>query len=144
MLSSICGGSLLTLLFAATAHEIPAAEPIEQIVRDYVAAFNARDTESLLEMVTEDVQWLSVDGDQIKVETNDREELRRSITGYFKGCASCQSRLVHIFSTGSRVSALEAASMETSDGGVHEQQSLSVYEFSGARIKRVYYFPVER
>ena len=48
-----------------------------------------------------------------------------------------------MFATGARVSALEVASYDTAKGK-QEQQSVSVYEFSGNRIRRVYCFPVEK
>jgi len=127
----------------AAASDKTVAEEQEKIVHGYVAAFNAHDTEAMLKMVTDDVQWLNIDGEKITRETNSKEELRSGMVGYFKSCKSCKSRLAHVFSTGARVSALEIASSETSKG-VREQQSVSVYEFSGSLIKRVYYFPVEK
>lgn len=121
----------------------PATETQEQIVHRYVAAFNAHDTDAMLTMVTDDVQWLSIDGEKIVKETNSKEELRRGMVTYFKSCGSCKSRLAHVFSTGRRVSALEVASYDKGTG-VQEQQSVSVYEFSSSLIRRVYYFPVEK
>ncbi|WP_404344022.1 nuclear transport factor 2 family protein [Pseudoalteromonas mariniglutinosa] len=126
----------------ATAADKSVEEAQEKIVHSYVAAFNAHDVEAMLKMVTDDIQWLSIDGEKITKETNNKEELRNGMVGYFKSCGSCKSRIAHIFATGSRVSALEVASYETSKG-VQEQQSVSLYEFSGALIRRVYYFPVE-
>ena len=114
----------------------------EQIVRSYIAASNARDTETMLRMVVDDVQWLSIDGDTVVKETNNKAELRVGMVEYFKSCGSCKSRLERIFSTHRSVSALEVASFETSSG-IQEQQSISVYEFAGDLIRRVYYFPVE-
>lgn len=132
-------------LFASmtTAESKPSAETQEQIIRSYVEAFNAKDIEAMLEMVTNDVQWLSINGEIITNETNSKNELRQGMIDYFKSCRSCKSRLVHLFSTGTRVSALEVASYETSSG-IQEQQSVSVYEFSESLIKRVYYFPAEK
>lgn len=43
--------------------------PNEQRVRDYVSAFNAREIDTMLGMVSDDIQWLSVVGDKIIVET---------------------------------------------------------------------------
>jgi hypothetical protein len=59
----------------------------------------------MLKLVTDDVQWRSIDGDKITVEANSKAELRRSMVEYFKSCGSCKSRLAHMFSTRSRVSA---------------------------------------
>lgn len=109
----------------------------EDRVRAYVAAFNAHDTEAMMAMVTDDVQWLSVQGDAITVESGDKQQLREGMRSYFKSCSHCQSQLSHLFATGERVSALELA-------GSSGQQSLSVYEFSDGLIRRVYYFPAEK
>ena len=115
----------------------------EQIVYSYIAAFNAREIDEMLEMVTDDVQWLSVEGDSVSLEANGKKALRRSMVEYFKSCTICKSRLAHTFSTSGRVAALEVASFETSKG-VQEQRSVSLYEFSNGFIKRVYYFPAEQ
>ena len=120
----------------------PAESGQENIVHSYVEAFNAHDVEAMLKMVTDDVQWLTIDGDKIVTETGNKEELRQGMEGYFKSCSTCESNLVHVFSTGERVSALEVASFETAQG-IQKQQSISVYEFSGNLIKRVYYFAAE-
>lgn len=134
-----CVGAFIGFAVAADDTTVDAQE---QVVHTYIAAFNAHDTEAMLSMVTDDVQWLSVDGETITIETNNKEELRNGMAGYFESCESCQSRIAKIFSTGTRVSALEVASFDTADGG-QEQQSVSLYEFSGTLIKRIYYFPVE-
>ena len=114
----------------------------ENIVHSYVDAFNAHNVEAMLKMVTDDVQWLTIDGDYIVTETGNKEELRQGMEGYFESCSTCKSNLEHVFSTGERVSALEVATFETAQG-IQKQQSISVYEFSGDLIKRVYYFAVE-
>lgn len=109
----------------------------EDRVRAYVAAFNAYDTEAMMAMVTDDVQWLSVQGDAITEEAGNRQQLRESMESYFRSCSDCQAKLSHLFATGERVSALELA---VTSG----QQSLSVYEFADGLIRRVYYFPAEK
>ena len=134
---------LSTFMNPANAADATVVKNQAQIVYGYIAAFNTRDIDAMLEMVTDDVQWLSIDGDKITVEAKSKEVLRSSMVEYFKSCASCRSRLAHTFSTNSMVSALEVASFETSTG-VQEQGSVSLYEFSNGLIKRVYYFPAEK
>lgn len=116
---------------------------LEQTVHSYINAFNGHDTEAMLKLVTNDVEWLSIDGETIIKETNSKAALRSAMIDYFKSCTSCQARLVHIFSSSNRVSALEVASFET-NSGLQKQQSMSLYEFSGTLIRRVYYFPAEK
>lgn len=141
-LVAMCVLACAGLVFADKGDTAQAHEH-EQIVQRFVAAFNAHDVDAMLELVSDDIQWLSINGKEVGEEAAGKAQLRSGMTGYFASCSSCQSRLEKVFSTGARVSALEIASYETSDG-VQEQQSLSVYEFSGQLISRVYYFPAEQ
>ena len=115
----------------------------EQQVRDFVAAFNARDIDKMLDSVDDKIQWLNIDGAKITIETDGKASLRASMTSYFQSCPSCHSTLEWVQSAGSRVTAMERASW-TGKNGPLSQASLSVYEFGDKGIVRVYYFPAER
>ena len=93
-------------------------------------------------LVTDDVEWLSVDGRQVMVESAGKEALGQGMTGYFDSCPSCRSELESLTATESRVSTVERAFWESKDGPA-SQRSLAVYELEGDRIRRVYYFPAE-
>jgi len=121
----------------------PIAETQMQIVEQYVAAFNARDINSMLELLTIDVQRIAVDGDTITKETNSKQELLTVITEYFESCSTCKLRLADITSTGSKVSAVEIESFQTRNG-LQEERRVSLYDFSGSLINRLYYFPPEK
>lgn len=108
-------------------------------VEAYVAAFNAQDSAAMARMVTDDVQWLTVNGASVSVETAGRSELVNAMDSYFASCASCRSKLVDVQVLGSRVSVIEEASWLAGDER-RAQSSIAVYEFSGSRIARVYYF----
>jgi len=113
-----------------------------QQVEQFVAAFNDHNAERMAQYVTEDVQWLSVNGDKITIETSGKENLVAAMSGYFKSCPSCQSQLEDFTVLGSRVSVVEEASWRR-NGELRSQKSLTVYEFSNNLIHRVYYFPAE-
>lgn len=132
-------GMLITI---ASAADESVESRQEKIVHSYVEAFNAHNVEAMLRMVTDDVQWLTIAGDKIATETDNKEELRLGMERYFESCSTCKSSLMHVFSSGERVSALEVASFETAQG-IQKQKSISIYEFSGNLIKRVYYFSVD-
>lgn len=137
---------LLALLLFMIAGECFAAEapkPIEQRVRDYVSAFNKRDIDGMLGMVSDDIQWLNVAGDKITVETEGKPKLRESMAAYFKSTPTAQSELGWVQATASRVAALERASWQ-GKSGPKSQAGLSVYEFRDGLISRVYYYPVEK
>lgn len=112
-------------------------------VNEFVAAFNAQDSNAMAELVADEAQWLSVDGDEILVETDGKAALTSAMDNYFKTCPSCRSELIEVMVTEDKVSAIEEASWQGQDGK-RSQRALSVYEFSGDLIQRVYYFPAAR
>jgi hypothetical protein len=129
-----------------TSESFAAAEtlkPNEQRVRDYVSAFNKREIDTMLNMVTDDIQWLNVAGDKITVETQGKTKLRESLAAYFKSTPSAKSELEWVQVTASRVAALERAAWQ-SKSGPKSQASLCIYEFRDGLISRVYYYPVEK
>jgi hypothetical protein len=115
----------------------------EQRVRDYVVAYNKKDVDAMLVLVTDDIQWLSVAGDKITVETQGKAKLRESMAAYFKSSPSAKSELEWVEVTASRVAARERAHWQ-GKSGAKSQASLSVYEFRAGLISRVYYFPAEK
>ena len=140
----------ILLILVALLHIMPSPKSFaadtpksnEQQVRDYVAAFNAQNIDSMLSMVTDDLQWLSVVGDKVTVETQGKQKLRESMAAYFKS-TKAKSELEWVQTTASRVAALERASWQ-GKSGPKSQASLSVYEFRGGLISRVYYYPAEK
>ncbi|WP_258240900.1 nuclear transport factor 2 family protein [Pseudidiomarina homiensis] len=125
----------LFFLASVSAQEVDHAATVEA----YTEAFNAQDSAAMARMVTDNVQWLTVNGDSVAVETAGRSELVKAMDSYFASCASCRSRLVDVQVLGSRVSVIEQASWLVGDER-RAQSSIAVYEFSGSRIARVYYF----
>lgn len=113
------------------------------LVRDFIAAYNAHDSAAMAALVTEDVQWLSIAGDKIAVETDGKAALVAGMDSYFESCPSCQSSLRSLMASRDRVSAIEVATWDGKNGP-QEQSGMSVYEFSGSLIRRVYYFPAEK
>ncbi|HAV61366.1 MAG TPA: hypothetical protein DCY13_03270 [Verrucomicrobiales bacterium] len=140
-LPSLLTAFLLGFVATAAAADKPATH--EQAVRDYVNAYNARDLDTMLRLVADDFQWLSITGDRIAADANGREALRKSMTAYFNSAAAVRSNLEWVRASASRVVALERATWKTADGE-RSQKSLSVYEFRGGLIARVYYFPAEK
>jgi uncharacterized protein (TIGR02246 family) len=115
----------------------------DEQVRNFVAAFNAQDADRMALMVTDDVEWLSIDGKAVATETSGREQLRTSMQKYFKSCPSCRSELVQLATSKERVATVEVASWQ-SRTGPRQQQGIAVYEFTGPLIRKVHYFPVEK
>jgi ketosteroid isomerase-like protein len=133
---------LLALLIPFTAAAASERGDQRTLVRKFVAAFNKRDIEAMLSLAHIDIEWLSIDGTRISIETQGRNALGDSMRKYFASCPSCRSRLTEVRSSAQRVSAVEVASWR-GKAGTRSQRSLSVYEFEQGRIRRVYYFPAE-
>lgn len=121
----------------------PTARDREMLVRKFVDAFNQQDPEAMMTMMAPNIQWLSVNGDAIASEGNSREAIGKSMRAYFKSCPTCRSTLGAVVGTASRLSAVEVAQWQ-GKSGPREQRSVSVYEFNGPLISRVYYFPAEK
>jgi uncharacterized protein (TIGR02246 family) len=133
---------LLALLCISGASAQPGPKEREALVRQFVEAFNQQDTAAMLRLLTPEAQWLSVSGEKISAEGASREAIGQSMDKYFKSCPSCRSRLDGVLATSNRLTAIEVAQWQTSKGK-KEQRGISVYEFSGSLISRVYYFPAE-
>lgn len=112
-------------------------------VQEYVEAYNKKDVDTMMDMVSEKIQWIYITGDQIAVEATGKEQLRKSLTAYFESASKVKSDLEWIRATSTRVAALERVSWPTKNG-VRSQSSLSVYEFDKGEIMRVYYYPSEK
>ena len=133
-------GCILVESYAVLARQ-PAAS--ETVVRQFEAAFNKHDVAALTALVTDDAQWLSVNGDKLSVETSGKAALETWLSGYFKSCPTCRSEFESVMVAGSYVIAHERASWE-SKSGPKAQRSLSVYEVRGGLIRRVWYYPAEQ
>src|SRR5262245_8251837 len=83
--------ALLPLIPTPKTFAAEAPKSNDQRVRDYVSAFNKRDIDTMLTMVTDDIQWLNVAGDKITVEAQGKARLRDSLTAYFKSTPSARS-----------------------------------------------------
>ncbi len=129
------------LVFATVVAAAPAGG--SETVRRFVNAFNAHDADAMIALVSSDVEWVSVDGAELRVETSGREALHAGMVGYFESCPSCRSTLASVSATAERVITVETASWCTKAGERRAQQAIAVYEFDGPLISRVIYFPSE-
>ena len=134
--------AVAVVFLVASGHPVNSSVEKEKRVREFVAAFNARNIDGMLALVDEDVQWLSINGPKVTIETEGKTALGESMRRYFKSCPSCKSSLEWVQIAGSRVTAMERARW-SGKTGAKSQSGLSVYEFSGDKILRVYYFPAD-
>jgi len=139
----VLGAGCTPILVQAQASPALALGARERLVQQFIDAFNAQDSAAMGRLVTEDVRWLSIEGENVAVETDSRQALLTGMDAYFHSCPSCRSSLSGMAATTDRVSAVETAQWRSANG-LKQQRSISVYEFAGPLIRRVYYFPAER
>lgn len=72
-------------------------------------AYSAHDIPAMLALVHPDVQWLSVDGDSVSVQTNGAEALAESLEGYFRSVPSSRSTVESMMEAGRFVTVWERA-----------------------------------
>ena len=132
--------ALILATAAAPAQEMVSKE--SAIVIAFVDAFNAHDPAAMAEMVTDDVQWLAINGDAMSVDAQGKKALTAAMAAYFEACPSCRSEISGLVHLDSRVSVIETAHWESKDGP-RSQSAFAVYELRDGLIRRVYYFPAE-
>ncbi|MEO1202548.1 MAG: nuclear transport factor 2 family protein [Pseudomonadota bacterium] len=113
------------------------------IVRQFIDAFNAHDATAMSTLLSDDVQWLSVREGETSIEVEGKPALVATMAAYFSECPTCRSEIAGLTASNERVSVVEVAHWEGTDGP-KSQRSMAVYEFDGALIRRIYYFPEER
>lgn len=134
---------VLLLVLTPVAHSNAQIPSHVITVELFIAAFNAQDSGAMANLVTNNIEWLSIASSQMAVDAKGKNNLIESMETYFKSCPTCRSKITEMVSTVSRVSAVEVASwQEKSD--LRSQSAISVYEFSDGLISRVYYFPAEK
>jgi len=138
--------SVLALLSAAIIAALAAApvvaadEPKAKLVKSFVDIFSQHDLTGLLALTHAEVEWLTIDGSSVLVETRGQEALAASLRKYFEGCPTCRSTVDVSSVNGNFVSAIETAHWQ-SKGKERAQASLSVYEILDGKVRRVWYYP---
>ena len=112
----------------------------EAVVMAFVKAFNRHDVNDMLALATDDVVWMSIDGEQIIKETGDAASLKTGMEAYFLSRPTSHSRIKQIQSSGNWVMTLEHAGRMV-DEIFTGQCAYAMYKFDEQLIKSVWYFP---
>lgn len=130
---------LLLLLLAAAA---PAAHAPEEVVRQFVGAYNDRRYDAFEAALAPDAKWYSVEGGRLGIDGDGAAALGRWVRNYLeKTCRTCRSELVSVSVSGRFVATVERASWTGRDGACVAQSSPAIYEVADGRIRAVWYFP---
>ncbi len=132
----------------ARAQQSPAA-PVQRdtsaaaVVRGYLQAYNAHDTEAIVALLSPEFVWLSITGDSTTIEARGIAAIRAQLESYFRSLPTARSEVEELTVLGPWVSAREHAHW-VSASGPRSQASLSVYEVRAGLLRRVWYYPVVR
>jgi uncharacterized protein len=132
-------GLFILILLFASASIFGQGKTESKTVRQFIEAFNSRNIDAMMNLATDDVKWFTLAGDKLTTETADKASLRKFMEGYFKSCPTCKSKITNVNQNGNRVTMTETAPWETAKGK-QSSDSFAVYEFSGGKIARVYYY----
>ena len=111
------------------------------VVREYVAAFNAKDLDAMMRMVASEMVWMTVTGDSLTDVGRGIDAFRRMIAGYFRAVPSARSELRKVDATGPWVTTHERTRWDAPPSGVGGQSSLVVYEVRDGLIRHAWFYP---
>jgi ketosteroid isomerase-like protein len=132
-----CCSLLLLVALPLAAQDHPHAKT----VRDFVAASNRHDVDTMLAATAEDFRWIQVVGDRAATEVAGHADLRSWLQSYFAGTPDAHAEIGPVAVHGQFASTIETASYTDEDGTRQVQSSTSVYEFApDGRIRFVWYF----
>ncbi|NNF52657.1 MAG: nuclear transport factor 2 family protein [Gammaproteobacteria bacterium] len=117
----------------------PPADPLLTVAADFMAAFNDHDPAAMVALVSEDVRWLTVDGDSIAIEVQGRDALEAAMADYFEAGPRSPSRMRFARSDGEYVLGVEEIMRGPASEG-RNQCSVVVYRFEASLIRDVWYY----
>ncbi len=111
-------------------------------VRLYVAAFNQQNIDLMLNRVSDDIRWMSVDTDKLVTEARGKRELGAVMASYFENLPSARAEIREMHAVGGYVSVVEEAKWTAGDEE-KSQCALAVYEIEAGLITNVWYHGAE-
>lgn len=112
-----------------------------KIISAYSAAWNANNLDEMAALMHPEIEWLSVVGSAVKVETKGKEQLVDSLKAWFESPSLPTGSLRDWSINGNFVAVTETASWLDDAKQTQSQSSLTVYELEDNLIRRVYYYP---
>ncbi len=137
-----CIAKLVALVILSCPVSVLAERSSIRVVHAFIAAYNEHDIERMLTFVTENIRWMSVEKENISVETSGKEALGIAMSAYFEGLPSARSKILFVHGLGEYVSVTEKA-VWISDGVAQSQCAISVYHLTNGHISNVWYYSAQ-
>ncbi len=138
MLDHWPGFSLAILLLISSAAVTPAEATNNDVLGDYIEAYNSHDIDGMLEHMATDVRWMNIDGDELSIATTGKKEFRNIMEGYFEHFPTAQSTITGSQSVGDFITTIEQASWVW-ENTPRSQCAMAVYSFEDNLIVNVWY-----
>lgn len=133
---------ILFSLLTAHAHEPDTKESL--IVAQYSKAWNKKDLNAMATLMHPDIEWLSVVGSKISVESKGKTHLLKTLEDWLVSTNLPQAHLHDWSINGDYVAVTETASWTDKSNQLQTQSALTVYELKDNLILRVYYYPSQQ
>lgn len=115
-----------------------------QIAVEYVEAYNARDLQAMLELMHEDIEWLSIEGSEVVAFASGKADLSAQMEAYLASPSATFSTVEGSVKDGRFVAVREVAHWTDGEGKARSQSALAVYEIEKGLVRRVWYYPATR
>ncbi|MDJ0642483.1 MAG: nuclear transport factor 2 family protein [Erythrobacter sp.] len=141
------GFGLFAAAFLLPAHPASAEEPARselQIAVAYVEAYNARDLPAMLELMHDDVEWLSIEDSKVVAFATGKADLAAQMEAYLASPSATLSTVEGSVTDGRFVAVREVAHWTDAEGNARSQSALAVYEIEHGLVRRVWYYPATR
>ncbi len=132
---------LIAVVFLAGSLPLYAQEDeVLRLFEDQIAAFNAKDPVQLAANVTEDFEYLYIDGNKIIAEAQGRENFKKGMAGYFSNIKTVSTEITAYFLVTNKISFKEVISYVNSKGDALQSSALGIYEIRDGKIAKAWHF----
>lgn len=106
----------------------------------FVVAYNQKDIDGMVGMVSEGVRYMFISGDQVHTEVAGKEALESYLQGFFANSTPSTSEVLMHTRNGNFHQMIEKATYLDREGNPKSQCSAVVYQLSGSLIVHIWYF----
>ncbi|NNE69861.1 MAG: SnoaL-like domain-containing protein [Rhodothermales bacterium] len=110
----------------------------EDVIETMVEAYAARDLDAMMAVFDPNIEWMSVEGDDITMVATGRPPLRSMMAENLAAYPDASWRVESMHRVGAYVTTTEHA---TWDGGQSSLRNAVVYEVRDGLVKRIWFFP---
>lgn len=114
------------------------------VITTYSNAYNAKDLAAMKSLMHPDIEWISVNGNEIEVAISGKKALSEAIKSFFEDPNMARGTHKGWSLNGDHVAVTETAHWTDKNGQARMQSALTVYQFENNLIRRVYYYPARQ